>query len=160
MNDIREIKALLEKYYEGESTNADECRLREYFASDAVAEELRAYRSLFAYPEYAKERLAGAPECPIVPMNRDHRIKKLRYVAAGAAACLLATVFITREQHPVSEASCTGTYVMVNGVCYDDLSLVKYYAAEAIDQVTKPVGNGAATDALDFLDEKEMKNEK
>ncbi len=157
MNHIPEIKELLEKYYEGESTDIDEQRLREYFTSENVAEELRPYRSIFAYLQHEKEH-------PLLPEERSleaaaiiepairPRPIKWWYAAAAMAACLLAAVFLTHEPAIDSDVPCTGTYVMINGVCYDDLSLVSKYATEAIDQVTQPFGDGSATDALDFLE--------
>jgi len=74
------------------------------------------------------------------------------YAAAAAVACLLTATYLVREFQPKPQALCEGTYVVINGICYDDLSLVRKYATEAIDMVTMPFGNGSAADALDFLD--------
>ena len=173
MNEIIEIKKMLDRYYEGESTDADEQRLHEYFASDRVVTELQPYRSIFAYLKREKdeqtvqERRHSALDAES-PKNNSLIIRRLRvkpamtssmqsrrvkwwYAAASVAACLLVATFFVREYQPKPQTLCTGTYVMVNGVCYDDLALVKKYATETIDMVTKPVGNGSATDALDFL---------
>ena len=142
MNEHIEIKELLNRYYEGESTDADEQCLREYFSSDNVAAELQPYRSIFAYLQEQKSKSE----------NQKSKIINWWYAAAAAVACLLTATFLIHEFQPKPQALCEGTYVMINGVCYDDLSLVRKYATEAIDMVTQPFENGSAADALDFLD--------
>jgi len=142
MNEHIEIKELLNRYYEGESTDADEQRLREYFTSDEVAAELQPYRSIFAYLQEQKSKIK----------NRKSKIVNWWYAAAAAVAILLTATFLVREFPPKPKVLCEGTYVVINGICYDDLSLVRKYATETIDMVTKPFGDGSAADALDFLD--------
>ena len=161
MNEIIEIKELLDRYYEGESSDADEQRLREYFTSDEVAAELQPYRSIFACLQHEKEEFEVSSSKFEVCLRRglrrsDSKFKISRSVkwwyAAAAVACLLVGTFLVREFQPKPKNLCTGTYVMINGICYDDLTLVRKYATEAIDLVTQPFGNGSATEALDFLD--------
>ena len=134
MNGSIEIKELLDRYYEGESTDADEQRLHEYFTSGNVAAELQPYCSIFAYlqheKEYPSEEYSLESAAIIEPAIQPRRIK---WWNIAAAACLLAAIFLAREYHkPAKEALCVGTYVMVNGVCYDDIAFVRKYAAEAI----------------------------
>ena len=152
MNEYIEIKKLLDRYYEGKSTDIDEQRLREYFTSNQIVTELQPYCSIFAYLKHEKEH--PAEEAPIItfPAMQPRRVK-WRYAAAAAVACLLVATFLVREyQQATLQTACTGTYVVVNGVCYDDLALVRKCASEAIDQITKPFENGSASDALDFLE--------
>jgi hypothetical protein len=157
MNEIIEIKSLLDRYYEGESSDADEQHLHEYFTSENVSVELQPYRSIFAYLQHEKEEAKIATTSVANPFSEQLFIQPRRikwwYVAAAVAACLLGGTFLVREFQPARENLCTGTYVMVNGICYNDLALVRKYATETIDMVTKPIGNGSATDALDFLKE-------
>ncbi len=152
MNDIRRIKELLEKYYEGTSTDDDELHLREYFASDDTADELRPYRAIFAYQKREKEQPRIEEYTP-QETNRHWRIRPIYSIAVAAAACLLVAVFFIEKQSLIDETPCSGTYVMVDGVCYNDLSLVKQRVAETIDQTIVSSGDDAASDILDFLDE-------
>ena len=150
MNEHIEIKKLLDRYYEGESTDADEQRLREYFTSDEVDAGLQPYRSIFAYLKHEKEHPVEEAAIITLPVVQQRRVRWW-YGAAAAVACLLVATFLIREFQPATQTACVGTYVMINGVCYDDLALVKKYATEAIDMVTQPFGS-SVTDALDFLD--------
>ncbi len=52
--ELYKIEALLQKYFEGETTLAEENELKTYFSSAAVAPQLQQYRSLFDY--YAVEK--------------------------------------------------------------------------------------------------------
>lgn len=45
--EIQEIKQLLQIYFDGESSDADERKLEEYFSGDDVADELKEYAEFF-----------------------------------------------------------------------------------------------------------------
>jgi len=149
MNEYIEIKELLDRYYEGETTDADEQRLREYFTSGEVAAGLQPYRTIFAYLKHEKEHPAEEAAIISLPAIQQRRVKWW-YATAAAVAFLLVATYFVRENQPTPKTLCTGTYVMVNGVCYDDPALVRKYATETIDFVTQPFGS-SVTDALDFL---------
>jgi hypothetical protein len=50
------MEALLEKYFEGETSVAEENELKNYFSSSNVAPHLEQYRPLFGYFTEAKEQ--------------------------------------------------------------------------------------------------------
>jgi hypothetical protein len=54
--EFNKIEALLEKYFEGETSVAEENELKDYFSSPNVAEHLEQYRPLFGYFAEAKEQ--------------------------------------------------------------------------------------------------------
>jgi hypothetical protein len=54
--EFSKIEALLEKYFEGETSIAEENELKDYFSSSNVAEHLEQYRPLFGYFAEAKEQ--------------------------------------------------------------------------------------------------------
>lgn len=152
MNDIREIKKMIERYYEGTSSGTDEQQLCEYFSSDGIDEELKPYRPIFTYLKKEKEKPA-IEACALIPLKPYRRIR-FRYAvtAAAAVACLVVAILLTGKLTPASDILCSETYVVINGICSDDLSLVGKHAAETIDRVTSPVDEGTITDILDFLD--------
>ena len=152
MNHLIEIKEQLNRYFEGNSSDADEQRLREYFTSGNVTEDLMPYRSIFACLHREKENPKEII-CPVIPIQRNKRAK-IWYAAAGIAAGLFIAAILHFDKHPSPTETCIGTYVIIDGICYNDLSLVSKYATETIDRVTKPLEGNAAVSALDFLDEK------
>jgi len=50
------MEALLEKYFEGETSIAEENELKEYFSSSNVAPDFEQYRPLFGYFTEAREQ--------------------------------------------------------------------------------------------------------
>ena len=55
------INALLEKYFEGETTIAEENELKKYFSSAVVAPHLQQYHSLFGYVAPSVEQTSVKP---------------------------------------------------------------------------------------------------
>ena len=151
MNNIIKIRELLDKYLEGVSSDIDEQQLREYFLSDNVADELRIYRSIFVYIDHERVNQSNTI-IPAIPVQQNKSLK-IKLIAAGIAACLVMAFILFREQQVPPTNSCTGTYVVINGICHDELYLVSKYVTETIDNVTKPIGDNVATSVLDFLDE-------
>ncbi|MBI1226796.1 MAG: hypothetical protein GC192_16290 [Bacteroidetes bacterium] len=107
------MKALIEKYFEGETTLEEEARIREYFNSgEPVAEDLREFQPLFQY--FSQERVQtlsddfdealfqkiGAGEAKIVRMRTWP--KQLLRIAAVGAVLVLAMVFLVKP--PASTA--------------------------------------------------------
>lgn len=107
MNDINQIRTLLDRWYGGESSPGDERMLSEFFASAGeLPPDLEAARALFAA---MSEAAADFPEIPAgldaritsaveTEMARERRVarparwRRILWAASGAAACLLAVV--------------------------------------------------------------------
>jgi hypothetical protein len=53
--DSEQIKILIEKYFEGETSLEEEAELSTYFNSDRVGEELKTYQPLFAFFKIEKQ---------------------------------------------------------------------------------------------------------
>lgn len=51
----KEIKNLLEKYWQGETSILEEQKIKKYFAGDNVADELKPYKSLFNFFDEEKD---------------------------------------------------------------------------------------------------------
>ncbi len=75
-----EIKELLERYFEGETTLAEEKELASYFAGP-VAPELEIYRSYFGF--FVQEKEVS------LPVKQLHSLRKRQYTFISAAAAVL-----------------------------------------------------------------------
>jgi len=53
--ELAKIEQLLEKYFEGETTIAEEIQLKQYFSTEQVAAHLEHYKTLFGYFSAEKE---------------------------------------------------------------------------------------------------------
>lgn len=83
MSELNKIQAILEKYWEGESSIEEERQLKAYFASGTVDEQLRKYAPMFqAFREEQAVQLTKAKIVPIRP--------QMYWAAAASVAILLA----------------------------------------------------------------------
>ncbi len=102
-----QIEPLLERYFDGAATLAEEEALRTFFRGPDVPEHLEPYREIFAWQDEERTVRAGAgvpdleavcaaapalPEAPVVRMwNRPNRFYAIAGIAAGLL--LLAGIF-------------------------------------------------------------------
>lgn len=113
------IEELLERYFEGETSAAEEKQIRAFFASGEVPEHLAAYAPLFAYFDEEIERDAEAqvgepdldPEPVSVPFRSANRKRAALYLFSGVAACVLALLGVTRLLYPADLCFCSDSYV-------------------------------------------------
>jgi hypothetical protein len=103
----KEIKSLIEKYFEGETSLTEELLLREYFRSGEVPEELAGYKPVFTFFEQEKEqelmnpdfdralveKLSGAEGKVVTLLPR--RTRTFYIASLAAAAVLLIGVAVT-----------------------------------------------------------------
>jgi hypothetical protein len=101
----REIEILLDKYFEGESTLADEKALKEFFNSGNVPGHLKEYTGIFGYFEIEKlEKIYPDFEEKILDRLSDHQIpfyqnRRFWYYFTGIAASLLFVFTILYESN-------------------------------------------------------------
>ena len=142
---------LLNKYFEGKTSSAEEQELRYLFASDRVSDELKVYKPLFAYLDEEIEMLKPIEKTGAKSISFSKR--KILYTISVAAACALIFLSIglfnlQKEQPCIAN----GNYAIVNGRCYSDAELIKSMAFQALSEVSVPV------DA--YLADKEMMSQK
>ena len=115
--DENRIQQLIERFLNGETTNAEEQMLYDYFAGEDVSPELIKYREMFRW--YS----AGMPE-----MNaKQHRMPLRRILALAASVLLLLGIGfgIHRYQQRQAEyALYEGSYIIRNGVKITDISKI------------------------------------
>ena len=140
------IEELLERYFEGETSAAEEKLIRAFFASGEVPEHLAAYAPLFAYFDEEIGRNAEArgdkpdleSEPVSVPLRPEKRKRAALYILSGVAACVLALLSLTRLLYPADPCFCSDNYVVINGRCYTDIHKVRSLAIEALQEVATP----------------------
>ena len=81
-----ELKILLAKYEKGETSLKEEYRLKSYFDTQPISEDLEKYRVLFAFT--VKERAHSLPKMPEIPN------KKRKFAFSSIAAILIVAVGI------------------------------------------------------------------
>ena len=127
---VDEAEKLMEKYYEGSTTVAEENQLRTFLAQSNVPPQFEAEKAIFGYYESKKGR-------------KHFRLQP--YLRWAAAAVIAAGVII-----PVSifQASGKTNYAYINGVKITDTQEIISLAHSTINYVSD---NNEVEDGLDNL---------
>jgi hypothetical protein len=107
--EFNKIEDILEKYFQGETTIAEENQLKEYFSSPDVAQHLEQYKPMFGYFSQVKEQKSTQT----IPLKTKKRNVAWLSIAASAVVLLgIGTYFYTSEKNatPVTTQSELGTY--------------------------------------------------
>ena len=127
--DYNNIRKLLDKYWEGESSVQEEIQLREFFNGTEVPEDLKSYQPLFQFfkmeqdkrlDEDFDKRLIQQLESSEKPSAKIRRLPfyLLRIAAAGL---LLFSVYFVSQQPPFK----TDKAIVTN---YDEMTPEEVYA--------------------------------
>ena len=91
MKDYSHIEALLERYYDAQTSEAEEQRLKDFFLHEEVPVHLQAEKEMFLQlqatdvPEGLEERLSQS----IDRWSKKHRTLRLQWIGSIAASLLL-----------------------------------------------------------------------
>lgn len=140
--ELLEIKKLIEKYLEAETTLAEEKQLEAYFASGNVHPEVEQYGDMFGY--YKSQREVSAPVVQSVKKSSGI----FRFIPAAAAAAVLIGigVFAWQSQETQVVASEYGTY--------DDPEVAYRETKKALELLSGKVNTGM--ESVSYLNEYEQ----
>ncbi len=148
---FKEIEELLEKFYEGGTTPAEERQLRDFFTREAIPPHLSFHTDLFRYyeeagkeelpnPEFENRFLAAIDETPAIPMYSRRR--QFFFLTGIAAAVLLLAGLIFTFRNDVflrSPKNSTDTEIAYQQA-KNALAMVSANFNSGLDQVQK-LGN-------------------
>jgi len=165
----KEIKKLIERFLDGDTTPAEECTIYSYFARHRYAGELERYRPMFEW--YSS----------LASVRKTSRRKPVWFAAAGIAAAVALAIGLSfsffRPSPTVDDdiyASYEGSYVIENGVrisdvglLYDQLVMAESFAdsisaldpEERILQEEAAVVDNTLNALLEGVDEEDLRNE-
>jgi len=95
--ELDKIEILLEKYFEGETTIAEENELKIYFSSSDVAQHLEHYRGMFGYFSAAKDQKFEETQ-PKMKLVQDKK-QKMAWLSIAASIVILLGVFAFYNQN-------------------------------------------------------------
>ncbi len=140
-------KALIEKYWAGKTSLAEEKALKAYFNGDNVAEELIPYQSMFSYFEVAqKQTLDSSVEALIQQENlpKSHlsvQTKRFQFIKVAAAILVLILAGFGYQQTQMpSKTERMATYWASKEIKDPKVALLKTKAALLL--VSKKLNNG------------------
>lgn len=136
--ELRTIEKLLDKYFDAETSTAEERELKIYFASPDVAPHLEQYRPMFGY--FAQ---AGTQQFEKqIPLKTKRRYTGWISVAASVVVMLGMFTFLNREQPSQAEL---GTY--------DDPEIAFRETQKALNMLSKNVNVGV--ESVNYIGEYE-----
>lgn len=123
--DYNRINTLIERFFEGYTTNEEEKELYEFFSREELPQELAPYKTLFDYFEtgiaddFLKEKRPAEPQ-------PKRSLKRRLWIAGCVAALLLLLVTIGVNLYPKDRPfnPYEGSYIIRNGQRIDDLNMI------------------------------------
>lgn len=107
--EFSKIEDILEKYFQGETSIAEEKELKEYFSSPNVAQHLEHYKPMFGYFSQVKEQKSTQE----IPLKTNKRNVAWLSIAASVVVLLgIGTYFYVSEKNAAQTVGQTelGTY--------------------------------------------------
>lgn len=131
------IKELLQKYFDGETSLAEEAVLKSYFANDNIANELKQYQPIFVcFTDVATENLPDlqfeeAFRKQIATRRKHHGV--LYHIALWSSAAAASVVLAMGSIYYIERQN---NYMIVNGKRVNDPEKALMIAAEKLHLVT------------------------
>lgn len=132
---MERIDELLEKYFRGETTLAEEKELKQYFAGRHIATGHEPYRALFGVFEQELSAKAINPLKKVLP--RQQTVKRIwikTFAYSGIAAAILLAIWVQRPQEQE-------TYAVISGNKIEDAEYAQKYAEKKLNKVNNILQN-------------------
>jgi len=145
--ELDSIEILLEKYFEGETSIAEEKELKDYFASSDVAQHLEQYKPLFGYFSQAKQEQYKA----VIPLKTTKRnIASWISIAAAVVVLLGVGTFTFMNYNGDTKSKEFGTY--------DDPEVAFRETQKALALISEHVNTGI--ESVGYMNEYEQSKNK
>ncbi len=140
------IEQLIEKYFEAETSIAEEKELKDYFSSSDVAQHLEQYKPIFGYAIQAKQEQFTAT----IPLKTKKRKSVVWLSVAASVAVLLGVAVFTFNQESQQEYQDLGTI--------DDPEVAFRETQKALAMISESVNKGIGS--MNYLSEYEQSKNK
>lgn len=136
------IELLVEKYFEAETSIAEERELKDYFASSNVAQHLEQFKPIFGYVVQAKQEQFNAK----IPLNIKKRNSVVWVSVAASVVVLLGVSLFTFNHYNQPKSNDLGTY--------DDPEVAFRETQKALAIISEHVNTGIGS--MNYLSEYEQ----
>ncbi len=144
------ITQLIEKYFEAQTSIAEEKELKDYFASSDVEQHLEQYKPLFGYAIHAKKEEFTLSIPLITESNKNKRKNAVWLSIAAAVTLLLGVGLVTFYQDTPVEPQNLGTI--------EDPEVAFRETQKALAMISESVNKGIGS--MGYLNEYEQSKNK
>jgi hypothetical protein len=141
------IEQLLEKYFQGETSIAEEKELKAYFSSLNVAQHLEQYKSVFGYFSQAKEQ--QYKKMIPIPTNKRKKVVWLSLAASVVIMLGVGTFMYFNNQNKV---------ILGEYGTYNNPEIALKETQKALDLISKNVNVGIKS--VGYINEYEVAKDK
>ncbi len=141
------IEILIEKYFEGETSIAEEKELKAYFSSSDVAQHLEQYQPVFGYFSQAKQEQYTAA----IPLQSKRKQKRLAWLSVAASVVVMLGVGLFAYQN-------TSETAQENLGVIDDPEIAFRETQKALALISKHVNTGI--ESVNYLSEYQQSKNK
>lgn len=135
-NRMERINNLLEKYFRGETSLAEEAELKSYFTSNENGNaEHEVYRALFMTFDLEKQETPGISISKVYDQQKSKNFWIKTFSYYGIAAALVLALWV---QYPCQEKD----YAIMHGRRIEDPEYAQKYAAKKMSDVNEMIQNG------------------
>jgi hypothetical protein len=128
----KDIKILLEKYFEGLTSLKEEQRIRGYFQDEDVPQEWEMYKPMFQYFTLERDEKKQAFSSPRPQTKRI----LLRWGSTAAAACLLLFISLRLFLNTGGTLSET-SQAYIDGKKYTDIELIRTETLKSLENLSE-----------------------
>ena len=144
--ELDKIEILIEKYFQGETSIAEEQELKNYFSSPDVAPPLEQYKPMFGFFAQAKEQQYKA----IVPLKAKKRTVVAWLSIAASVVVLLGVGTFAYVNYNDQQSEDLGTY--------DDPEVAFRETQKALALISEHVNTGI--ESVEYINEYEQSKNK
>ncbi|NMH26110.1 hypothetical protein [Flavobacterium solisilvae] len=141
------IEILIEKYFEGETSIAEEKELKAYFSSSDVAQHLEQYKPVFGYFSQAKQEQFTA----LIPLKSRRKQKRLAWLSVAASVVVMLGIGFFAYQN-------TSEPTQENLGVIDDPEIAFRETQKALALISKHVNTGI--ESVNYLSEYQQSKNK
>ncbi|HSD14666.1 MAG TPA: hypothetical protein VLB74_08465 [Flavobacterium sp.] len=137
--ELHKIEILVDKYFAGETSIAEEKELKNYFSSSDVAPHLEQYKAIFGYFGQAKQE-QFTRTVPLQPRKRNY----VAWISVAASIAVLSgTLYFMNQPSEQPVANGLGTF--------DDPELAFQETQKALQMVSENVNEGVKS--IEYVNE-------
>ena len=138
--EFKELEILLERYFDGKTTLAEEQQIKEFFKNSAeLPQKMKETKAMFEFFQNEKEKQADFEFSPIKRKDKA-KIRKLYYQVSAIAASILILISIFTYTDNLEEQK---VYAYINGKPIMNEQVAEMEAKRALMLVSSNFNQGA-----------------